>query len=485
MELVGVTPRAHLWSHGQVAEADQLPADDLETGSTVDSFLRKVARAPEVSPLPVPGQVVGGKYRIERLLGAGAMGAVFAARHELLQQTVALKVMLPEVAASKTAAARFLNEARAAARIEGEHVARVLDVGHLENDVPFIALELLEGADLARVLAERGCFSQSDALLYVLQALEAVAQAHALGVIHRDLKPANLFLARRRDGTQIVKVLDFGISKALNVHAEASLSALTHSSSMLGSPLYMSPEQVRNSRDVDPRADVWAVGVILFELLTGKAPFNAQSVNQVLVQILEQEPLSLRSFRADLPEPLEQVILRCLSKDAGRRFGDVASLALALMPFASLEARPLVDRIQRIIAARSPSVPPEHVSALAVTDPSPARMPAPHPASEMVNSVGLMRSAGLSTTVFILIAAGFGYAAWLIVGLGVPVNGRRAAAESQAPSAMTPSPLRTSKPTAESAIGSAIPTASASASTTPLPPPVVGTVQRRVARPND
>lgn len=251
VEFAGVTPQAHLWSHRRMAEADQLTGDELETGSTVDSFLRKVAHTPGVSPLPVPGQVVGGKYRIERLLGAGAMGAVFAARHELLQQTVALKVMLPKIAASKPAAARFLNEARAAARIEGEHVARVLDVGHLENDVPFIALELLEGADLARVLAERGCFSQGDALLYVLQALEAVAQAHALGIVHRDLKPANLFLAQRRDGTQIVKVLDFGISKALNVQGEASPSVLTQSSSMLGSPLYMSPEQVRSSRDVE------------------------------------------------------------------------------------------------------------------------------------------------------------------------------------------------------------------------------------------
>jgi len=403
-----------------------------------------------------------------------------------LQQTVALKVMLPELATSKSAVARFLNEARAAARIEGEHVARVLDVGHLENDVPFIALELLEGADLARVLAERGHFSQGDALLFVLQALEAVAQAHALGIIHRDLKPANLFLVQRRDGTQIVKVLDFGISKALNIEAEACASALTQSSSMLGSPLYMSPEQVRSSRDVDPRADVWAFGVILFELLTGKAPFNARSVNQVLVQILEQEPLSLRSFRPDLPGPLEQVICRCLSKDVAERFGDVASLAVALTPFAPLEARPLIDRIQRIVARRSPSVQPEHVSALAATDPAPARMPASQPTPQLVNGARTMTSSGLSTTVFILIAAGFGYAAWLFVGLGVPVN-RRATPESQAPSATAATPLRTTKPTADGEIRPAIPTASASGSAMPPAPSAVGTVfpLRRVVRTND
>jgi serine/threonine protein kinase len=459
-----------------MAEADQLPGEELETGSTVDSFLTKVARAPGVYPLPVPGELVGGKYRIERLLGTGAMGAVFAARHELLQQTVALKVMLPEVAASQLASARFLNEARAAARIEGEHVARVLDVGHLENDAPFIALELLEGADLARVLAKRGCFSKDDALLYILQALEAVAQAHALGIVHRDLKPANLFLSQRRDGTQVVKVLDFGISKALKVQAEASTSALTQSSSMLGSPLYMSPEQVRSSRDVDQRADVWAFGVILFEFLTGKAPFNAQSVNQVLVQILEQEPLSLRSLRPDLPEPLEKAIVRCLSKDAAQRFGDVASLALALTPFAPLEARPLIDRIQRIQACSSPWVPREHVSALAATDPAPARMPASHPAQPIVNRHRLTATPGVSTTAFIVIGAGFGYAAWLFVGVGAPVNADRAAVESSTPSANTPSRQPTTKLDAEPELGIAIiPSASASASTLSPAPPVVGT----------
>lgn len=331
-----------------MAERERAPERPPTDSSTADSFLRNVARAPSVFPLPQEGQLIGGKYRIERRIGAGAMGAVFAARHELLQQKVALKVMLPEHAASPSAAARFLNEARNAARIEGEHVARVLDLGHLENESPFIALELLEGADLAHVLEQRGSLPMAEAVDYLLQALEAISQAHALGIVHRDLKPANLFLAQRRDGSQLVKVLDFGISKALNREPEASAGVLTKSSSMLGSPRYMSPEQVRESREVDARTDVWACGVVLFELLTGEAPFDGTTVNQVLAQVLQDEAKLLRNLRPDLPEELEQVIARCLHKEPAQRFQNVADLASSLATFAPTRARPLLDRIAQI-----------------------------------------------------------------------------------------------------------------------------------------
>src|SRR5580658_3498954 len=175
-----------------VTERDPPDAPESQADSSVDSFLRKVARAPKVAGLPMVGELVAGRYRIESLLGKGAMGAVFVAHQELLQQRVALKVMLPEVAASEQAAARFLNEARAAAKIEGEHVARVFDVGQLETGAPFIALEFLDGSDLAKVLEASGPLPPSVAVDYVLQALEALAQAHVLGIVHRDLKPANL-----------------------------------------------------------------------------------------------------------------------------------------------------------------------------------------------------------------------------------------------------------------------------------------------------
>ena len=355
-----------------MVESDRLPSDATNEESGADSFLRAVARAPLVSRLPECGQVVAGKYLIQRLLGSGAMGAVFAAHHQLLGQTVALKVMLPTIATSKVAARRFLNEARAMARIEGEHVARVLDMGHLEHDVPFIALELLEGDDLAEVLAQRGRFSQSDAVSYVLQALEAVAQAHALGIVHRDLKPANLFLAKRRDGRELVKVLDFGISKAPNPQTSTFPSGLTQSSAMLGSPTYMSPEQIRDSGAVDARADIWAVGVILFELLTGEPPFNAQTANQLLARILEQEPPPLRTLCPELPEALEAVILRCLAKAPEHRFESVAELALALAPLAPPETRVLVDGIQHIMVGHSSTLPSESGSLFTPSHAAPA-----------------------------------------------------------------------------------------------------------------
>jgi eukaryotic-like serine/threonine-protein kinase len=224
-----------------VTEKDR--PNDLEdpADSTVDSFLKNVARAPPLSALPTAGQLVAGRYRIEHLLGKGAMGAVFVAHQELLQQRVALKVMLPEVAASEQAAARFLNEARAAAKIEGEHVARVFDVGQLETGAPFIALELLDGSDLAKLLAVNGPLPVSQAVDYVLQALEALAQAHVLGIVHRDLKPANLFLSQRRDGSQIVKVLDFGISKVLDPETGASPNSPIWSALSSDLPLAVGP----------------------------------------------------------------------------------------------------------------------------------------------------------------------------------------------------------------------------------------------------
>jgi serine/threonine protein kinase len=342
------------------------------SASTVDSFLREVARAPALAALPNVGQLVGGKYRIERLLGKGAMGAVFVAHHELLQQRVALKVMLPEVATSEQAAARFLNEARAAAKVEGDHVARVLDIGQLEDGAPFIALELLEGSDFTGVLGTGGPLSPDEAVDYVLQALEALAQAHALGIVHRDLKPANLFLAQRRDGTKIVKVLDFGISKAVEPAGTGLAKVVTQSSSLLGSPMYMAPEQVRNARTVDPRADIWAMGVILFELLAGRPPWDGETVAGVFAAILEKAPPPMRTFCPDIPEGLELVVARCLARDPSDRFDTVAELASALAPFAPPHARTSVARIARSIA-QAPRTPFPSSGDMTLRSPSPKR----------------------------------------------------------------------------------------------------------------
>jgi serine/threonine protein kinase len=286
--------------------------------------------------LPAPGDVLAGKYRIERLIGRGGMGAVFAAQHMLLNQRVALKLLLGELADSKEASARFMNEARAAAQIQGEHVARVLDIGQLPNGAPFMVLEYLEGADLSGVLQQRGPLPVTEVADYALQALDALAQAHAAGIVHRDLKPANLFLTRRHDGTTLVKVLDFGISKNL---AASATQGMTSTRAVLGSPEYMSPEQLRTPRGVDARTDIWSLGVILYELLTGRMPFTGESLAELFVQILETVPPPVRSIRPDIPAALETVIARCMMRDPAGRYQNVSELKAELMFFASDQAR--------------------------------------------------------------------------------------------------------------------------------------------------
>jgi serine/threonine-protein kinase len=220
------------------------------------------------------GELLAGKYRLERLLGEGGMGYVVAATHEHLQQRVAVKFLAAGYAENSDAAARFLREARAAVRIQSEHIARVLDVGELEDGAPYMVMEFLSGCDLARELFTNGGLEVPTAVDYLLQACEAVAEAHSLGVIHRDLKPANLFLTRRPDGTPFVKVLDFGISKAITPESggPGDSPSLTAAQALLGSPAYMSPEQARKPKSVDFRADIWAFGVILYEFLDGNPP---------------------------------------------------------------------------------------------------------------------------------------------------------------------------------------------------------------------
>jgi len=296
-----------------------------------------------------PGQILIGKYRIERVLGIGGMGVVVAATHVQLAERVAIKFLLPEALYNADAVARFIREARAAVRIKSEHVARVSDVGTLENGCPYIIMEYLEGTDLSDLVQKQGAMSVADAVESLLQACEAIAEAHALHIVHRDLKPANLFMIRRADGTPSVKVLDFGISKISGPPGSASDMGMTKTTAVMGSPLYMSPEQMASSRDVDQRTDIWALGVILYELISGRMPFAADTMPQLCAMILQQSPPPLRSIRADVPEGLERVIARCMEKDRARRYSTVAELAQALSPFAPRRARASVERISRVI----------------------------------------------------------------------------------------------------------------------------------------
>lgn len=305
-----------------------------------------------------PGDLLAGKYRIERVLGRGGMGVVVSAIHEQLGERVALKFLLPESATNAEAAARFLREARAAVKIRSEHVARVTDVGTLDSGSPYMVMEYLEGTDLAQYLESRGPLPIDEAVEYVLQASEALAEAHALGIIHRDLKPANLFRTERADGSPSIKLLDFGISKMVTLDG-----TMTRTSSMMGSPLYMAPEQMTSAKHVDPRADVWALGVILHELLTGGLPFMGDTLPELCAQILTERPRLLRELRPDAPEELEQIILGCLEREREKRCGSVAELAVALRPFASPRALVSVDRVSRVLGGQAPVASPPAVVA--------------------------------------------------------------------------------------------------------------------------
>ncbi|WP_437302083.1 serine/threonine-protein kinase [Sorangium sp. So ce388] len=308
----------------------------------------------EADGLVREGQVLAGKYRVERVIGAGGMGVVVAATHLQLEERVAIKLLLPAAAHSRTLAERFVREARAAVKVKSEHVARVTDVGTLESGTPYMVMEYLSGSDLADALRAGGPMPAQAAVEYVLQACEALAEAHAAGIVHRDLKPANLFLTRRADGSPCVKVLDFGISKVVTGGADPRI---TDTKAVMGSPLYMSPEQLKSSRDVDARTDIWSLGVILFELLAGEPPFDGATMPQLCVAIMQGVPRPLAAFRADVHPALEAVVLRCLEKTPERRFRDIGELAEALAPFAAGRARISIDRISGISRSSGPPRP--------------------------------------------------------------------------------------------------------------------------------
>jgi serine/threonine-protein kinase len=277
---------------------------------------------------PAVGDVIAGKYRILRVLGEGGMGCVYAAVHTRLEQPVALKMLLPVMAQDPENVVRFEREARAAGRLRGPHTVRIMDVEVSESGLPFLVMELLEGCDLATLITHRGPIPFAEAVDYLLQACAAMAEAHEAGIVHRDLKPSNLFVVQ--DGVHNkIKVLDFGISKILS-EQDARVTS-THVA--VGTPLYMSPEQVRSKRTVDGRTDIWSLGIILFELLTGKTPFDG-SPTSVAASIVSDEPPTLQECGVTVPPELEIALRKALAKNPQDRFPDVVSFAEQLLPFA-------------------------------------------------------------------------------------------------------------------------------------------------------
>ena len=296
------------------------------------------------------GETLAGKYTVERVLGVGGMGVVVAAKHIHLGERVAIKFLLPHALARPDVVKRFLQEGQAAAKMKSEHIARVRDVGTLDSGAPYLVMEYLDGEDLGAVLRAKRTLPIDVAVGYILQACEALADAHAAGVIHRDLKPGNLFLTKKNDGTAVIKIIDFGISK-VGVTGDGlppiGNGEMTETAMMMGSPLYMAPEQMASARDVDGRSDIWSLGIILHTLLTGDPPFKAASVMQVYELIIAGAP-PLRSALPGAPEGLEKILLKCLQKQRKDRYDNVADLASALVEFGPVGARDSAERTSRI-----------------------------------------------------------------------------------------------------------------------------------------
>jgi serine/threonine-protein kinase len=303
------------------------------------------------APMPVPGDVIADKYRIEAVLGRGGMSVVYRATHVALEQQVAIKVLSAEALLLPEYVVRLKREARAVSRIRSEHVVRVHDIGELPGGgVPYLVMECLDGLDLSAVLARRGPFPVELAIECIMQACEALAEAHALGIIHRDLKPANLFLAEAVDGSPCIKVLDFGISRMSQRHG---LSALTDPGIVLGTPSYMAPEQMEGAETVDARSDIWALGTILYELLVGKPPYSGESLPQLFVRIMRSPSPRPSAMRAGVRSALDDIVTRCREIDPEERFQTVAELAWALSSLGAPRGRDSAARISRVLDRQS------------------------------------------------------------------------------------------------------------------------------------
>ena len=317
------------------------------------------------------GDIIADKYRLMRMLGRGGMGRIFEADHLLLDSKVALKFMHPHLARDRAQVSRFQREARAAATLKSEYVARIIDVDQLASGELYIVMEYLEGASLETMATEGRGLPVHDALTYIVQACDALAEAHARSIIHRDVKPANLFLTRGKSGEPIIKVLDFGLAKSLASSEGFSVSTTssTVAGQALGTPYYMSPEQVTGADVIDGRSDIWAIGATLYELLTGTLAFPGSNAAIVFNHILEGRPTPLRMLRPDVTESVAAIVDGCLRLDMKARFQTVRDLvkaleaslppALAAQPLPFVAAPLSTDRFMR--SSAPPSLVPSLV----------------------------------------------------------------------------------------------------------------------------
>ncbi len=326
----------------------------------------------------VPGQIVGGKWRIVALIGRGGMGAVYEGQNISIGKKVALKFIDAEFARQPDIASRFQREAEAASLVESAHIVHIFDSGVTDTGVPYIVMELLRGEDLRARLRRLGKLPNEEAVKIVAQTLRGLHRAHEAGIVHRDLKPDNIFLVDRDDDALFAKIVDFGISKMTRRSGEVGTGTLTRQGVVLGTPYYMSPEQAQALPNLDVRTDLWSVGAILYECLAGRPPHLGDTYEQIIISICTTDAPDLRSIDPTVPAPLAAVVHRALTRDKARRYQSAKEM---------LEALELTGLVRSLHGATPPPL-------------SSAQHVAPNvAASSGASAVGAMEGAGARTRV--------------------------------------------------------------------------------------
>jgi serine/threonine-protein kinase len=425
------------------------------------------------------GKTAGGKYKLVRLLGTGGMGEVYEAQHSIIGRRFAIKFLHPFLASNAEVVTRFQREAQAAGGLENENIAAVVDAGTADDGAPYLVMEYLDGEDLAHLLVRGGPLPVTRATYIMIQACRGLVAAHARGIVHRDLKPENLFVCKRNDGSDVVKVLDFGIAK---LHGASVGTGLTQTGTTMGTPFYMSLEQARGAKEVDLRTDIYALGVILYEILSGTKPHPGESYNEILYHVITHEPAPLDAIRAGLPAGLPDVVQKAMSRDPGDRYASAVDLMEALIPFAGRAVTPL--RTQSVIVAISGDTMPSPVSMLVPPVAKTARLDTPgSPVATALETNDTPEDNPARSHSRTIVAGGIAAIAVLTVLFTWLALGRR---QPQSP---IPAPAPVTTPEAVPAIPAPAPTtpppAAATLPTAEITPPPIEKVESPPSRPSE